>query len=159
MMVDWGQLLRAVLHRPLDGDLSSCPYFTGTGTCRGGCSDEPSCITDKPYGGWPSQRNLVGRIRWVLGWGERAGGFVYGWGGWRRVDHRIVGDEPYQFQFLWRRPTVAVIWSTDRYWLAWNSYPGALIGVTVGLPKLWRKRQGYPGLSLLWGRPGDIRAV
>ena len=36
-------------------DLSSCPYFQGTGTCESGCYSEPSCFTDRPSEGWPSE--------------------------------------------------------------------------------------------------------
>jgi hypothetical protein len=39
-------------------DLSSCPYFQGTGTCSFGCVTEPSCQTDRPDEGWPSERPL-----------------------------------------------------------------------------------------------------
>lgn len=66
------QLIRAVFNLHLDGDMSTCQYFQGKGTCTYGCHEEPSCITDAPIGGWPSRRNLYGRINWVLrGEGER----------------------------------------------------------------------------------------
>lgn len=61
--------LRAIFNRHLAGDLSDCDYFCGTGTCSAGAScgyfGEPSCMTDRPLDGWPSERNLVGRLRWV----------------------------------------------------------------------------------------------
>jgi len=38
-------------------DLSSCPYFNGTGICSFGCWDEPRCHTCEPANGWPSQRS------------------------------------------------------------------------------------------------------
>lgn len=60
------QLIRAVLGLHLDGDLSDCPAYHGKGVCESGCYEEPGCITDVPYDGWPSERNLAGRIRWVL---------------------------------------------------------------------------------------------
>lgn len=37
-------------------DLSSCPYYRGEGKCESGCYSEPSCITDRPLKGWPSER-------------------------------------------------------------------------------------------------------
>jgi hypothetical protein len=37
-------------------DRGLCPYFRGEGTCMGGCVSEPSCITDRPADGWPSER-------------------------------------------------------------------------------------------------------
>ena len=37
-------------------DLADCPYYRGEGTCQSGCSSEPSCITDRPEEGWPSER-------------------------------------------------------------------------------------------------------
>jgi len=40
---------------PIELDLSSCPYYQGTGTCFAGCVTEPSCITDEPLEGWPSK--------------------------------------------------------------------------------------------------------
>lgn len=39
-----------------DVDLSGCPYYRGVGICAYGCYSEPSCITDEPRHGWPSQR-------------------------------------------------------------------------------------------------------
>lgn len=39
-----------------EGDLSGCPYFQGTGYCESGCTTEPSCMTDRPAEGWPSER-------------------------------------------------------------------------------------------------------
>ena len=52
-------------------DLSDCPYFRRyagmeghdpEGTCSYGCRDEPSCVTDRPLHGWPSeQRAQTGR--------------------------------------------------------------------------------------------------
>lgn len=41
---------------PPELDLSDCPYFKGTGACVHGCRDEPSCRTDRPADGWPSER-------------------------------------------------------------------------------------------------------
>lgn len=41
-------------------DLSSCPYYQGTGICESGCTTEPSCMTDEPLEGWPSRRNSNG---------------------------------------------------------------------------------------------------
>lgn len=50
-------------------DLSDCPYYLGgTGSCAYGCQQEPSCITDRPVGGWPSEHT-----RTVL-WGTDEGG-------------------------------------------------------------------------------------
>ena len=48
-----------------DGDLTTCPYFRGAGTCQGGSScsyvGEPRCITDMPGPfGWPRQRMARG---------------------------------------------------------------------------------------------------
>ncbi|MCA1799751.1 MAG: hypothetical protein LC650_00470 [Actinobacteria bacterium] len=53
----------------MERDLSDCPYYRlwhgdpdpgegmyGPGTCRGGCWDEPMCITEQPSEGWPSER-------------------------------------------------------------------------------------------------------
>lgn len=37
-------------------DLSTCPYFTGDGTCGFGCRTEPECVTCIPVEGWPLQR-------------------------------------------------------------------------------------------------------
>jgi hypothetical protein len=46
-----------------DDDLGMCPYYwrfeclpgyDPEGTCFMGCSDEPSCVTCEPSGGWPS---------------------------------------------------------------------------------------------------------
>lgn len=60
---------RAIFNRPLAGDLSHCGHFRGTGTCSTGAScgyfGEPRCFTDRPIGGWPAERNLIGRLRWV----------------------------------------------------------------------------------------------
>lgn len=42
--------------RTLENDLSGCAYFRGVGTCSFGCYDEPSCQTDEPEFGWPSER-------------------------------------------------------------------------------------------------------
>lgn len=51
---------------PLDeADLSDCPYYQNRwlrnrpelpGKCLRGCWDEPSCVTDEPLDGWPSER-------------------------------------------------------------------------------------------------------
>lgn len=39
-----------------------CPYYgryhelaghDPNAVCEGGCSDEPACVTDEPFGGWP----------------------------------------------------------------------------------------------------------
>jgi len=70
-----GQLWRALWNMTLDGDLGrTCDHAAGRGDRRCshpeiGCAarGEPSCLTDTPYDGWPHQRNLAGRIRWVLG--------------------------------------------------------------------------------------------
>lgn len=43
-------------------DLSRCPYFKGTGYCRSGCQTEPSCQTDRPLGGWPSEVRAKRRV-------------------------------------------------------------------------------------------------
>lgn len=40
-------------------DLSSCPYFSGRGTCSFGCSDEPACMTSRPSDGWPGEEALI----------------------------------------------------------------------------------------------------
>jgi hypothetical protein len=37
-------------------DMSSCDYFRGVGKCSMGCYTEPSCQTDRPEFGWPSER-------------------------------------------------------------------------------------------------------
>jgi len=37
-------------------DMSGCAYFRGKGTCSYGCYSEPSCQTDEPLDGWPSER-------------------------------------------------------------------------------------------------------
>lgn len=37
-------------------DMSGCAYFRGVGTCSFGCYSEPSCQTDQPEFGWPSER-------------------------------------------------------------------------------------------------------
>lgn len=37
-------------------DLSSCEYFRGVGKCTMLCYSEPSCQTDRPEFGWPSER-------------------------------------------------------------------------------------------------------
>lgn len=50
---DWRREARS------EADLSDCPYFTGSGTCIHGCREEPSCITDRPEEGWPSERRPV----------------------------------------------------------------------------------------------------
>lgn len=51
-----------------DLDMSDCPYFRRyggaeghdpNGTCSYGCRDEPSCITDRPLHGWPSEQRAV----------------------------------------------------------------------------------------------------
>lgn len=65
-----------VLRRwPAPGDLGDCDYYQNRGTCSGGAScayiGEPCCHTDEPPEGWPSQRNLWGRIRVAL-WDWRA---------------------------------------------------------------------------------------
>lgn len=41
----------------LEDTLASCPYYAGTGsrTCKSGCWQEPSCITDEPFGGWETE--------------------------------------------------------------------------------------------------------
>jgi hypothetical protein len=41
----------------LEDTPAACPYYAGTGdrTCKSGCWQEPSCITDEPSGGWESQ--------------------------------------------------------------------------------------------------------
>ncbi len=41
----------------VEDTLAACPYYAGTGkqTCQSGCWQEPSCITDKPSGGWESE--------------------------------------------------------------------------------------------------------
>jgi hypothetical protein len=45
-------------------DLSDCPWFLGTGTCSYGCHDEPSCQTDRPREGWPTEQHpLVIQLR------------------------------------------------------------------------------------------------
>ncbi|QWT30023.1 hypothetical protein SEA_TUNATARTARE_151 [Streptomyces phage TunaTartare] len=41
---------------PRDSDPASCPYFRGVGKCDSGCYTEPSCQTDRPEFGWPSER-------------------------------------------------------------------------------------------------------
>ncbi len=38
-------------------DLSSCPYYQGTGHCQSGCTTEPECMTNEPLEGWPSRRS------------------------------------------------------------------------------------------------------
>lgn len=67
------ELVRAVFNRPLSGDLgSSCNYYQSMlrgdrpALCSHGCYDEPRCITNTPMEGWPSERKLIGRIKWVL---------------------------------------------------------------------------------------------
>ena len=44
-------------------DLSSCPYYNGTGICSFSCWGwgEPRCRTEEPLNGWPSQRTAVAR--------------------------------------------------------------------------------------------------
>ena len=58
-----------LIHEPTEEcwwvDLADCPYFQGTGTCGYGCVDEPSCITDRPREGWPSER-LAAEVRKAL---------------------------------------------------------------------------------------------
>jgi len=65
-----GDIPRAVLNRPLPGDLSFCDYYRGVGVCDGseGCASagEPRCVTEQPVGGWPSERGLWGRLRWLV---------------------------------------------------------------------------------------------
>lgn len=50
-----------------DGDLTDCSYFRRyagvpgadpDGICTYGCQTEPSCITDRPSGGWPREAAL-----------------------------------------------------------------------------------------------------
>lgn len=48
--------LRYIAYRRGEADLTDCPYYRGTGTCGYGCRDEPSCYTDTPINGWPSER-------------------------------------------------------------------------------------------------------
>lgn len=45
-------------------DLSWCAYYRqgAPSTCSFGCSDEPSCQTGHPSGGWPAERRLW--LRW-----------------------------------------------------------------------------------------------
>jgi hypothetical protein len=40
-------------------DLSSCPYYNGTGICSFGCREEPRCRTEEPLNGWPSMRKAA----------------------------------------------------------------------------------------------------
>lgn len=37
-------------------DPSDCAYFRGVGKCSMGCYTEPSCQTDRPEFGWPSEK-------------------------------------------------------------------------------------------------------
>lgn len=57
-----------------------------------------------------------------------------------------------RFRFRWRRPWAGIVRAADRHWFVLNRYPGIIIGLVVGLPKLGQ-RPGYPMLSILWGRP------
>lgn len=54
-------------------DLSGCPYYMSGGTCIYGCWSEPACITDRPQGGWPSERNEDGptpeQVQFARSWG------------------------------------------------------------------------------------------
>lgn len=75
---------------------------------------------------------------------------VHGWGSWRQP---IPGGPPAWFRFEWRRPRIVRYRTTDRRWITWNTYPGCLIGVAIGLPRL-SGRPGYPALSIMWGSPG-----
>lgn len=62
-------------------------------------------------------------------------------------------DFPHRFAFKWRRPAVRTVTSArDFRWprVMLNRYPGIVIGVAA----YYRHR----GLSLLWGRPGGVRA-
>ena len=53
--------------RDAEGDLTSCPYYRGTGYCQGGAScgylGEPVCITDSPLRDWPRAR-LARGVAW-----------------------------------------------------------------------------------------------
>lgn len=37
-------------------DRGECDFFQGVGSCSFSCTDEPTCQTMEPEGGWPSQR-------------------------------------------------------------------------------------------------------
>lgn len=56
----------------LEEDLSDCPYFRRCagvpgadpdGSCSYSCQTEPSCITDRPSGGWPREAAHFARTR------------------------------------------------------------------------------------------------
>lgn len=70
-------------------NLAACDYYQGVGICSFGCSEEPSCMTDRPSGGWPD-----------LGWhpmkhanlrGVRLGRRTENWLMWRRFDEWSSG--------------------------------------------------------------------
>jgi hypothetical protein len=65
----------------------------------------------------------------------------------------MVSEFSHSFEFNWRRPALKRVTSAkDHRWptLYRNTYPGAWIGLSFYY-RQW-------GLSLLWGRPGRIRA-
>lgn len=49
-----------------------CPYYRGTGSCGGGCWEEPVCRTSQPARGWPRPALTIDRIAERLGVPARA---------------------------------------------------------------------------------------
>lgn len=61
----WSEICDTCGRAAPEQDMSDCPYFARysglpgsdpNGTCSYGCRDEPSCITDRPRHGWPSEQ-------------------------------------------------------------------------------------------------------